>query len=305
MALRFIFDRVDGSRVRNTVNGLEVVRRCTVYDIPVYQTSNAYKALVDIISDPQCPRLHTAFPDPSVPAFLDEHQLVSIEKPKRRAELDLVYRSPPFVPGGVQVQWIVQDQSLVNHITTYATAGEAGQGGTTSILLWYKPGEPPSTDVIPGSTTSVPTQTAGVHKITVFRGLRVTGRATAQQWSAVKKIIRGAKGKINSDNWGSDKRGVWLFLGPNATTSDRGNTYDIELTFLGEDLGHFPIAVYVDPQTGHIPGDISNERELRKNGPPTFGDMWRRNGLALVSIYEETTFADKFAFTPDTEPTPV
>jgi hypothetical protein len=300
VALRFIFDRVDGSRVRNTVNGLEVVRRCTVYDIPTAVAGMGYKALISIISDTQCPRLHTAFPDPTVPAFLDEHQLVSIEQPKRRAELDLVYRSPPFIAGGTEILWVVQDQSLTNHITTYATAGT--DGGTTSILLWYRPNESASTDVRPADAV---TQNVGTHKIIPYRGLRVNGRATQQQWSAVRKVIRAASGKINSDNWGTYTRGQWLFLGPTSTTTDNGNTYNIELTFLGDMHGHFPIVVYVDPQTGHIPGDISTEAKLRSGGLPTFGDMFRRNGLGLVSIYEETTFADKFNFNPDTEPTPV
>lgn len=287
---------VEGSRVRNTIHGREIVRRCRVFDLPVQALGTAWAALLNIIKDPQCPPLNVLHPDPTTQAFLEEHVLVSIEKPKRYVDVDLIYRAAPVDSGGQDViAWTVTDQHVTQHVLTNRTAG-----GVDNLNVWYKLNTSPQIDVKPAGSITKGVET---HKMIPERVIRVTGRATKQQWTALRPKIRAARGRINKDNWGGYNRGVWLFFGPNTHTIDRGNSYDVSLEFGERELGWYPINVYRD-ENGNIPDDIATEKILRTGGLPPEGSKLRRNGIAISSVYEEVAFASIFNFTPDNAPTP-
>ena len=297
MALRFIFDRVENARIRNTVSMTEYVRRVTVVDIPKESVTTAHMALVRILTDAQCPKLGAAYPDPTTGAVLEERNLIAIEQQKRRVELDLVYRTvlPPGSLGSDQIVWTVDDAPTVSHILTNATSN---QGAALSV--WYKPGEADTTAAAPSGATI---KGAQVHKVEVDRTIRVTGRATRTQWKAVRATIRATKARINSVVWGGYARGTWLFLGPHTRTIDRGNTYDISLEFWNKELGWYPIAPYTD-EFGNIPKDVAREQAVRQNGPPLEGTYQGRNGVMMASVQKEANFNTIFNFTPDEEPGP-
>lgn len=294
MALRFVFDMVEGSYIRNTIHGLEICRRTRVYDLPVSAIGTAHLALTNILRDPQCPRLTRAHPDPQTGAYLEEHRLVSVEKPKRYADLDLIYRSVA-IDGSQQVAWTVEDSSISDHVLTNRTAN-----GMASLSVWYKANEPDTTTAAPNGATIIG---ATVHRIVVNRVIRVTGRATRQQWISIRNNIRAARGKIHSDSWGGYQRGTWLFFGPHTFTSDRGNNYSISLEFAERENGWYPVEIYRDEQ-GRIPKDLATEGALRQSGPPGLGTYKGRNGIVIASVQGETSFSNLFAFTPDEEPNP-
>lgn len=295
MALRFIFDRVENARIRNTVDGTEYVRRVTVVDIPVEAAGSGHMAMVRILTDPQCPQLNTAFPAPSTGALLKERNLVALQTPKRRVEMELVYFAvlDPSSGGGGQIVWTVQDGPIVNHVLTNMTSN---QGAT--LTVWYKPGESTSTTTFPSGASLKGIQT---HKVQCDRQLRVTGRASKAQWTAIRNDIRAAAGKINSVLWGGYPRGDWLFLGPLTSTIDRGNNFDISLEFWWKRGGHYTIGFYTD-EFGNIPSDITSEATLRTGGPPPEGTYKGRNGVMMGSVQIETNFNALFTFTPDEVP---
>lgn len=294
--MRFIFDRVEGSQVRNTINGIEIVRRVTVVELPIQSVATTHRALLDVIRDNQCPRLRTVHPDATTGAVLEEHQLVSVERDKRRVELDLIYRAA-FDPGSGsdQIIWTVEDSPVVSHILTNATSNQGA-----ALAVWYVSGEPDTTVAYPGNGHLKGMQ---VHKAVVDRSIRVTGRATKTQWRAFRVAVRAAAGTINNATWGGYPRGEWLFVGPQTRTIDRGNTYDIALEFWWKRGGHYPVGVYTD-EFGNIPSDVAREQAVRTGGPPPEGQYKGRNGVMMASVQPEANFSALFNFTPDEEPGP-
>lgn len=300
MALRFVFDRVEGSRVRNTIHGVEIVRRVTVFDLPVESLATSHKALLRIIADIQCPRLRTAHPDPATGAELEEHQLVSIEEGKRRVEMDLVYRGGfNEEGGGGGIIWTMEDAPVVSHVLTNQTADL-----TRALNVWYKSGEPDTTQTTNNGGTLVSgADIKGIqaHKAVVDRTLRVTGRTTRAQWAAYRQSIQGMAGTINNATWGGYPRGEWLFLGPHTRTIDRGNTFDAVLEFWWKRGGHYAIGWYIDEQ-GRIPKDVAKEASVRLGGPPPVGHYKGANGVMMGSVQGEANFSSVFNFTPDDPP---
>lgn len=287
--MRFVFDLVEGSYIRNTVHGMEHGRRCRVFDLPTSATGTGYKALTAILRDPQCPMLNSVHPDATTGAFLEEHRLVSVERPKRYADLDLIYRSIP-IDGNTQVQWTWEDSGISDHILTNKLAGGIG-----SLSVWYKTGTAPSIDVIPDDAALIGAMT---HKIVVSRVIRATARLQKEKWFPMRKQLKPLAGTINRDTWGGYPRGTWFFFAPHASTIDRGNNYTVTLEFAERPLGWFGVEIYRDEQ-GKIPNDIAFERFMRQAGLPAEGNQARRNGITIASIYDEMPFTPNFSFTPD------
>lgn len=289
--MEFHFDLRDGNEVRNTINGIEVIRPVMVTGVPIAAGSSDPSFLFQVIADAGCPQLLDAHP--TVPdARLEEHQLRSVDRSKRHALLYLVYRGIPTSVGTVgEITFLCEQGSQQVTVTQYGTAG-----GLVALSTWYKPGEAPETNVIPAG---IKPKGATVIKVQTYDALRATGRATRAQWIAVKAAIRGARGKIHSDAWGTATRGKYLFLGPSISYFAGGRMVDIRLDFLGSENGHFPLIAHFN-EFGERPSDTAPEATLRSvSGLPAVGAQIRHNGMTLASVYDETPFTPLFNFTPD------
>lgn len=289
--MEFQFDQITGNEVRNTRQGLEIIRPCYVKDIEIAEGTSDPEVLLKIISDPQCPKIDDAHPSTLVDAVLDEHRLRSIDSSfKTSAWMDLVYRATPItlVPGA-PIQFVVEQSSQQVTVTTYGTAGG------TALTIWYKKGEEATTAVFP---TGGVLKGVGVTKILTYDVLRAVGTATRAQWDAIKGVVRAARGKIHSDNWGTAERGKYFFLGPTTRYLSGSKFVNIQLEFLGDENGHFPLVAYFD-EHGEHPADSASENDVRSGGPPGENTYSGRNGMLLASIYGETPFGGLFNFTPD------
>jgi hypothetical protein len=151
-------------------------------------------------------------------------------------------------------------------------------------------------------TTSKPTRGGGI--FVALPQMRVSGVLTARallsgaDWRAFKPYVKAIKAFTNSDFWGSELRGHWFFVAPRTQTNDYGKSYTVELNFLENEFGWWPVGAFIDSATGQHPLDADKETSFPAFGPPA-GTVQQLNGLSRAPVYGEADFRPIFAFTPD------
>ena len=125
---------------------------------------------------------------------------------------------------------------------------------------------------------------------------KVTRTMNKQDWDLIKANYRAVAGNINSTTWGSYTRGTVFFLGPNTTTQNVGAQVLVELIFLIELKGFYPLLSWFT-YTGEHPSDSVSEATLRGRGLPAEDDVLQGNGLTLCSVQDESDFSLVFDFT--------
>jgi len=298
MAMEIEFDVVDGFGVREKLDSLEIVRPILVKNVPGDCSGGQNPGvLLQALTAPGMPSLRSGYPYPGYTgALLEERNPRSIRSVDSVA-VDLVYRLRVTQASGINT-WSLTDSTQTAHLITYVSAD-----GSTSLLVWYEPTATDSQNVPPASSTTVQTvqRIVGVQKINTYRVLKAASTMRGDDWATVKDSIHDAAGKINSDTWGSHGRGTWLFLGPSTKTFDpTQSVVQVELNFLQDKNGHFPLLAYVNEKGVH-PANSITEKKLRDRspaGPPVVGAIKTGRGLTLASIYQETAFSGLFSFTP-------
>lgn len=287
-----ILDTIDSARFRDGINGFEIIRGVTVKDITFSPGESGALVWSKACNTPGFPLVGDLL-DPAYPAVLLFRQLESVDRFKNLVRGQLIYTSPPQPTGGTTINYTLTDATQTNHIQTFCTAD-----GSANLYVNYKFGAP--TNVYLDDTDSTDWFHFGAPKIVTYRSLRAIGRATGDQWNAVKASIRAAAGTLNATPFGSDDRGWWLFLGPITRTQDNGASYVIQLDFVRGEKRHsfYPIGFYLD-RDGRHPRDAATEQEVTAPGLPIVGGIYRTNGATIASIYEEFDWPPLFNFTPD------
>jgi hypothetical protein len=230
-------------------------------------------------------------------ATLEERNVRSIRAVDSVA-VDLVYRQrngddAGGTGGGV---WSLTDSTQTAHLITFASAD-----GTSSLIVWYEPSASDSQNSPPANVAgSVQTaqRIVGAQKFKPYRVLKATSVLRGTDWALIKDDIHDISGKVNSDVWGGHARGTWLFLGPTTKTFDPAqSTIYIDLVFIQDKDGHFPLLSYLNEKGVH-PANSIKESTLRARGLPSVGQVVTGRGLSIASIYKEASFSSKFSFTP-------
>lgn len=300
------WDIVDGAYVAETGDGLEICRPVGVEGL-VGDASDVGKnpaVLTEALATPGMPVRGDAHPK-NASAFLEDRRARSIGSVSA-CVVDLIYRQRGTgldLGHGAASTWSITDGFNLSQTTTFATAD-----GSQNTQVWYvgAAGMSPlgSGDIPPPAISETRVRVTGVHQFRSRRGMTVLGQLKKSDWDSWKAVVRAAAGKINSDTWGTATRGTWLFLGPTTRFYDRKNNPNsivyVELVFMHDPDGFYPLIGYVDPQGVH-PADAATEAELRGiGGLPAVGGLTRRNGKTLASVQKETAFTPIFAFAPDT-----
>lgn len=290
------FDVVDGAKIRQTKNLLEIVRPCLVEEIPIDCSVGATDPSVLLKAKEACPAQYSLHPNPLYPALLEDYDLRSVRSVDS-VVVDLIYRlnlqlGNPNDP----LSWVKTTAAQTYSTETFATAKGSG-----ALLTYYQSGL--------GTGPNAPPNTAHVRigkhrKIKLFKTMKVTGRMYYGNWLTYAGNLELAEGKINSDSWGSATRGQWLYLGavvavpiPTHNQSTNSLIATIELNFIKDVQGHFALLAYLNERREH-PSDCVSEATLRALGLPALDAITVRNGKSLASIYDEIAFTGRFIFTP-------
>lgn len=290
----FTFDRVPGARASITAELIEVVRACHVKNIPVVDgvTGTDSEVLLKIIADPDCPRYGSFHPSTISPWSLTTLQEINIRSwsAADACLLDLVYRAKSVQGGsGAAASWRLEYDNTISHVQTFNT-----WGGQNLIKVWYKAGTASGTTSKPSGADE---KGAAVTKMNASGVLTATALLSGTDWQAIRANIKAMRNHVNGDQWGSSPRGTWFFPGPRTVTTDYGKSYTVQLPFLENPDGWYPVVSYLDFQGNH-PAD-SDKESVFPSFFPTLGAIQQLNGLARASEYNEDFFTPVFAFTPD------
>lgn len=292
------WDVVNGTKVRRTRQILEITRRCVVSQIPIDCSGGATDPSVLLKVQSVLPGTNSVFPDPAYPALLDDMEITAVMAVDT-VEVSLIYRLN-LTLGDPNTFWFWSKSRDTLSYTeeTYSTAL-----GANSILTYYKGGlgAGPADNSIPPSAYQ---RIGKARRLRGYKVLTVSGRMYYDVWATqVEPVIDPAEFCINEDTWGAYARGKWLYMGakvdvPLLPTNEPAILIaTVSLKFLYEPLGHYALMAYLNERHEH-PSDAILEQDLRAFGLPAVGQVIRRNGKSLASIYTETTFSDKFKFTP-------
>jgi hypothetical protein len=303
MAATIDWDVVEGWSVQKTRDGIEVVRPVCVRGIETTCVSgkNPY-VLLTALSAAGMPTVGSPLAT-EYPSLLYEDYRIRTIGSVDSVMVDLIYRQrvdDGSGGSGAANTWSITDSYQTSQITTFATAD--GSQGTSVWYLATAGASITAGDLTPPTGARV--RIAGVHQFKSHRVITVSGRLRYDDWQTYRTAVRAAASCINSDTWGTSTRGTWLFLGPTSRFFDRNlnpaSLVYVELAFMNDPDGHFPLIGYVDPQGIH-PADAAVETEVRSiGGLPAVGGLTRRKGKTLVSVQREVAFSSLFAFTPDT-----
>ncbi len=220
--------------------------------------------------------------------------------------VDLIYFVPNFI-------WSLTDSTTISVIQTFGTAN-----GSNSPTVWYRAGTPNTVATTGSQKTGDPgiilagdglpadytPRTDAVHKYVPHRTLKARSYILQDDWDRVKKEVRAAAGCINMDKWGDDERGTWLFTGPITSTTEPYADFPlltIELNFLNDPKGFYPMGFYRDAYGSHPP-DCATEIALCNGDPeettgtnkPALNGVLGRNGICLISVQKEVAFTPLF-----------
>jgi hypothetical protein len=301
MAATIDWDVVEGWSVSKNRDGLEIVRPVCVRGIETDCTDGQNPlVLLAALTVTGMPTVGTALSTGYSSLLLEDYRVRTINSVDS-VMVDLIYRQRTDDSSGGHGSantWTITDSNQTSHLTTYATAN-----GTQNTEVWYTAA---TGSVITEGDIEPPADArrriVGVHKFKSNRVITASGRLRKDDWDSWKTTVRAAKDHINADTWGGATRGTWLFLGPTTRFFDRLNNPSslvyVELTFVEEPDGHYPVVGYIDPQGIH-PFNCATEYELRHyGGLPPVGGITRRRGKTLVSVQSEVAFSPLFAFSP-------
>lgn len=281
------FNFIEGQKAENSVDGQMHIMTGRVYGIPIADFVDAQTVLTRAMT--VLPALYAPHPDVvNFPyATLRSYGTQSI-RVHNAVDFDMVYKAP-----GTS-DFILEEISQSEYLQTFTTAL-----GTDNLNVWYRGG---------GGLTDVFSPPAGSQNLAISvqkffgkRILRATGWMTNTAWQDKKAQVKAAKLSINSTQWGDDPdqdaRGCWLFSEYTTRTRDLNHTKEIELYFIGDPRGHYPIGVWNDINGNHPAGCIT-EGALRAVGPPPVNGQINGKGLSMFSIYPESDFYSLFSFDP-------
>jgi hypothetical protein len=289
-------DVVNGTKIRRTNQTLEIRRSAIVSQIPIDCTNGTDpNVLIKALEAPGLPQPYSVFPNVKYPAVLEDYELDSVRSVDT-VVLTLVYRLNLSVSLTANVNWI-QEEDIQTYISeVYTTARK-----TTPLYVYYKAGAGVGTNVIPSDAHA---RIGKARKHEKVKTLVVRGKMYLSAWLALKPIIEPMELCINSVNWGNSTRGQWLYLGhkiqvplPTGLAPNTIIIATVELHFLKEPLGHYPLLVYLNERREH-PKDAKSESILRGLGLPAVDQLRMTNGKTLASIYPEADFNGAFQFTP-------
>lgn len=291
------WDIIDGARVKKTRTSIEIIRPVLVYDLDIDCTTGLTNPSVLLAASAELPPTGTVYHDPAYPAILEAQELSSVRS-SSAVVVDLVYRlnltlGNPNDP----TMWIKTLGTQSYQIETHATAN-----GNSALKVYYKSGLGDGPQATPANAEA--DKIGKARRTRTYKVLRVRGRMYYTKWLQFAPTVELAEECINSDTWGSASRGQWLCLGPTVdvplptTGQSTANLIaTIEIVFVKDKLGHYPLIAYQNERREH-PKDAISEANLRARGLPQVNSYRMGNGKTLASVYPETTFSDKFIFTP-------
>jgi hypothetical protein len=246
---------------------------------------------------PVLPGLFAPHPDSAnfPNATLRERRIRSVRSPNI-AIVDLIYRTN-FGPS----DFVLEEISQTEYLQTLMTAD-----GTKQLGSYFDPTDVPSSNPFLARTAPPSgfklASPSGVMKFQGKTIIKATGWMLYTDWQKHRRSIRAARWHINSVPWGddpvNDDRGCWMFANLITRTDDLNFTKVIELYFINDPRGHYPIFGYIDPQTGLPVQAGVTESQVRAWGPPAVGGQWLGNGITRASVYLEIDFNPLFNFSP-------
>jgi hypothetical protein len=293
--VEFKFDLVPGWSARRTADSTEITRPCLIRGLPVDDGASDPQVLLKATDHPASPADGEVFPtDKPLWAGCTLQDIVITSRPSKTSALaNFVYRrKTDHGDGSTAGAWSVTYGSSVSHVTTYATAN-----GTDLIRVWYKPGAAGTVITDGTPATGAKGKSVAVHQMRVSGYLKATALLKGADWSPLKAALRTRRGYINSDEWGTDPRGKWFFVGPTTRTTDFGASFTVELEFLEAEDSWFPMAIW-HARDGSHPADSDQESVLTAGTHPSEGQQFAANGITWASIYKEFPYNDFFVFTP-------
>lgn len=297
MAIHVDLDVVNGTKIRRTLQVLEIRRQAVVSGIPIDCTGGTDpNILLKAINAPGMPPPYSLFPNSAYPAVLEDYNLDAV-KSVDTVVIELVYRLNLAISLTSTVNWIQEEETQHYQVETWTTAKR-----TTPLHVYYQNGKGLGDGTTIPSTAHV--RSGKARKFEKFKVLTVRGRMYLATWLALKPILEPAELNLNSDTWGTSTRGQWLYLGPKiqvplptGLATNAVIVATVELKFLKEPLGHYPLLLYFNERREHPKNAVTEDR-LRALGLPIVDRIRVTNGKTLASIYPETTYSDKFVFTP-------
>lgn len=288
------YSLVEGSRVVNSVNGQLVIVPCVVKGVSIEPPASGQfggDSTVLTRVSPFLPSLYTPHPDTVNYPYLTlrEYEIRSYRASFSEVHVDLIYRAPG------PSDWVLEEISQSEYLRTFTTANSQKQ-----ITCWYKQGASNTVTSPPaGAKLEVPAD--GVQKYVGKRILKAKGWMKYAAWTPIRANVRTALWTLNHSQWGddpvADATGCWLFANMITSTHDLNRTKNIELFFINDPGGWYPITQYLDINNRH-PGDGTTEAQLRAVGLPVIGGQITMNGITRSSIYNETEFNAIFNFDP-------
>lgn len=290
MPMTWRFDLVEGSGVRRSVGLLEITRIAHVSGIPIEEgeTGTDSEVLLKVLADSGFPGFLSEFEtenDDFKGATLQDATIQSRPHRTNSVMMRLVYRKR------IGDEFVLEVTRQISFVQAYSTAE-----GTNNIQVWYKQGTDTSTYEPPEGADI---KNVAVPRMRVNRVLRAKAIMSYDQWTIARNDFEALAGRINSDIWGADGRGVWFFVGPETRTEDRGRSYEVILTFLENKYRWYSVSAYMN-YAGRHPQDCATERDVGVGfSPPEYDSVTAMNGISLSSDYKEGSFSPVFNFTPE------
>lgn len=304
---------VDGQRVVDSVNGQEITLTALVEGITINPGDNDATVLSRCL--PILPTLYSPHYDSvNCPfATLRDRHVIS-RRSFTSVLIALIYRAPgtsQFV-----LEEISQADYLKSAITASGYSTVATSDTTQNIEVWFDVSGDNTATTIP-STISPRNPQRFCVEVPRFSGkriIRATGWMLFSDWEMVRPKIRAAWLCTNSSQWGDDTvqdaTGCWLFQALTNRTSDLNITKEIEIYFIQQQFGHYPIAEWTNYQGFHEIGGVTAQQLIAQGPPPvmgfdavggivrTFRGQWQMNGRTRAAVYPEVDFNSLFTFSP-------
>lgn len=306
---------LDGQKVVDSINGVEITVTGLVQGITVTGLSDQ---TVLTRCRPFLPVQYSPHPDVvNYPFATLRDVYIQSRRTTTSVLIGLIYKCPgtaEFI-----LEEISQSEYLKSSVIApaYSTFPVPAGLVVDNIEVWFDQNGDNTAVTIPGTIEVGTPQRFAVDVQRFFgkRILRASGWMLWSDWLLVRQQVRASLWTTNHTQWGddtyADATGSWLFQSMNNVTRDLNHTKEIQLYFLQEPGGHYPIAQWINAQGYHETGGVS-EAALRAKGPPPqssvtdnvwgvdrfFRTQWQMNGLTRAAVYPETEFNLTFNFDP-------
>lgn len=217
---------------------------------------------------------------------------------------ELIYKAP-----GIST-FTLEEIDQTEYLRTFTNSD-----GSKNLTVWYLNGGSNTANTPPPNLSTKSQYAVDVQRFFGKRIIKATGWMKYSDWQNVRAKIRAVRWHTNFLQWGddpvADATGCWLFMNMRTFTNDLNITKIIELYFLNDPRGHYPVGGWLD-ELGNHPTGGATEKTLRALGPPPmigsqtdgngvqhfYRDQWNMNGLSMFGVYPETTFQLQFSFDP-------